>query len=72
MAPNIYDRIAALPRGDARREEIAHALGCHHLATAMLRILNIEHPEERDRVSEMVLAILDRPERMKRMSRDNH
>ena len=72
MAPNIYDRIAALPRGDARRDEIARAMGCHHLATAMLRILNIEHPAERERVSEMVLAILDRPQRTRRPSPDNH
>lgn len=60
MAENIYDRIAALPRGDSRRTEIAGALGCHHLATAMLRILKIEDPVEKARVTETVMTILDK------------
>lgn len=60
MTTNVYERIVALPRGDARRDEIAHALGCHHLSTAMLRILKIEDPAQREQVTTMVSAILDR------------
>lgn len=59
MADNIYDRIVALPRGDARRTEIAGALGCHHLSTAMLRILKIVDPVEKERVTATVSAILE-------------
>lgn len=59
MADSIYDRIVALPRGDARRHEIAGALGCHHLSTAMLRIIKIEDPAEKERVTATVRAILE-------------
>lgn len=57
---NVYDEIVALPRGDARRGEIARILGCHHVSTAMLRILKIEDPAERQRVNEQIRAVLDR------------
>ena len=59
MANNLYDQIAALPRGDARREEIAGALGCLHLSTAMLRISKIKDPAEMERVTRRVRSILD-------------
>lgn len=59
MAENIYDQIAALPRGDTRREEIALALGCLHLSTAMLRISKIKDPVEMERVTRTVRAILE-------------
>lgn len=59
MANNIYDQIAALPRGDARREEIAGALGCLHLSTAMLRISKIKDPVEMERVTLRIRAILE-------------
>ncbi len=59
MAESIYDQIVALPRGDSRRHEIAGALGCHHLSTAMLRILKIADPIEKERVTATVRAILD-------------
>ena len=58
MAENIYDQIASLPRGDARRQEIAGALGCLHLSTAMLRISKIKDPVEMERVTAKVRAIL--------------
>ena len=35
-------------------------LGCHHVSTAMLRILKIEDPAEKQRVNEQVRAVLDR------------
>ena len=60
MAENIYDRIVALPRGDSRRDEIAGALGCHHLSTAMLRIQKIADPVEKERVTRTVRSILER------------
>ncbi len=56
---NIYDRIVALPRGDARRKQIADELQCQHLSTAMLRIQKIEDPAEKERVTAKVTAILD-------------
>lgn len=59
MSDNIFDQIAALPRGDARREEIAGALGCLHLSTAMLRISKIKDPVEIERVTSKVRAILE-------------
>lgn len=59
MSDNIFDQIAALPRGDARRAEIADALGCLHLSTAMLRISKIKDPVEMERVTLKVRAILD-------------
>ena len=58
MAENIYDQIASLPRGDTRRQEIAGALGCLHLSTAMLRISKIKDPAEMERVTAKVRAIL--------------
>jgi len=63
MAQSIYDEIVALPRGDARREEIAGALGCHHLSTAMLRILKIRDAGEKERITATVRAILERQPR---------
>jgi hypothetical protein len=60
MADSIYDQIVALPRGDERRHEIAGALGCHHLSTAMLRILKIADPAEKEQVTAKVRAILER------------
>jgi hypothetical protein len=60
MSQSIYDQIAALPRGDPRRQEIAVALGCLHLSTAMLRLLKIVDPAEKERVTATVQAILDR------------
>ena len=59
MSQNIYDRIVALPRNDARRQQIAGALGCHHLATAMLRMLKIQDPAEKELINEKVNAILE-------------
>ena len=59
MSETIYDRIVALPRNDSRRQQIATALGCHHLATAMLRIQKIEDPVEKARVTAQVAEILD-------------
>lgn len=59
MADSIYDRIVALPRGDSRRHEITGALGCYHISTAMLRILKIEDPVEKERVTATVRAILE-------------
>lgn len=63
MPETIYDQIVSLPRGDARRQEIAGALGCHHLSTAMLRILKINDPAEKERVTATVRAILERESR---------
>jgi hypothetical protein len=57
---SVYDDIVALPREDVRRGEIAQILGCHHLSTAMLRILKIQDPAEKQRVTEQVRAVLDR------------
>lgn len=57
---SVYDEIVALPRGDARRGEIVQILGCHHLSTAMLRILKIQDPAEKQRVTEQVRAVLHR------------
>lgn len=59
MLENIYDRIVALPRGDARRQQIADALQCQHLSTAMLRILKIDDAAEKQRVTAKITAILD-------------
>lgn len=58
MAENIYDEIAALPRGDPRRQEIASALGCLHLSTAMLRMSKLNDPIEKERITAKVRAIL--------------
>ncbi len=59
MLENIYDRIVALPRNDERRKQIADELHCQHLSTAMLRILKIDDPAEKERVTAKVTAILD-------------
>ena len=59
MPETIYDQIVALPRDDARRQEIAGVLGCHHLSTAMLRILKIKDPAEKERVTATVRRILE-------------
>lgn len=65
MVESIYDEIVALPRDDVRRDEIAGALGCHHLSTAMLRILKINDPVEKERVTATVRAILEHEPRKK-------
>ncbi|HEY8712247.1 MAG TPA: hypothetical protein VIM68_05205 [Thermoanaerobaculia bacterium] len=65
MVESIYDEIVALPRDDARRDEIAGALGCHQVSTAMLRILKINDPVEKERVTATVRAILEHEPRKK-------